>query len=224
MKKLQKNKLIVILLIFIAILFISNKSYAKSYEIDSMDIQATINKDGSLNVDHTLTYNFNGEYNGIYIKIPNNLDDDKYDEFRTQKTFLKDSLYNGNGVEILEVSSEGTNFNKVSNAYNGNDGVYTETLESGLRTVKVFSPSNSEKKTFNIKYKINNVTVKHNALGELYYNFINGEWECRINKLNIDIHLLKIFLLFQHHNILYFHHYNIYKIFSNIFLLNKFYS
>ena len=44
-------------------------------------------------------------------------------------------------------------------------------------------------KTFDLYYTIKNLCVKHNDVGELYYNFIGGKWECDINKLNIDIYL-----------------------------------
>lgn len=43
--------------------------------------------------------------------------------------------------------------------------------------------------TFELKYTIHNLCVKHNDIGELYYNFIGGEWETTIENLNIDIYL-----------------------------------
>ena len=58
--------------IFISILFtiilsliVGNTAQAKSYSIEDMDIQATINQDGSLNIKQEITYEFKGSYNGI---------------------------------------------------------------------------------------------------------------------------------------------------------------
>ena len=66
---MKKNikQLVIFLTILIAIIFIQNKVEAKSYYIKNMDIQANVNMDGSVDIEQTLTYNFNGEYNGIYI-------------------------------------------------------------------------------------------------------------------------------------------------------------
>ena len=38
-----------------------------------------------------------------------------------------------------------------------------------------------------LDYNIENICVKHNDIGELYYNFIGGKWDVGIKKLNIDI-------------------------------------
>ena len=63
-------KLLGIILFAIIILFVSKSTVqAKSYKIENMDIQATINKNGSVSIEQEITYNFNGSYNGIYIDI-----------------------------------------------------------------------------------------------------------------------------------------------------------
>ena len=54
--------------------------------------------------------------------------------------------------------------------------------------LKVYSPSVNERKTFTVKYILKNVCVKHNDVGELYYNFIGGEWST-IKKLEIHVYL-----------------------------------
>ena len=67
-------KQIIFLVIFIALIILTGKVQA-SYKIENMDIQATIQENGSVNVKQSMTYRFNGEYNGIYIDIPEDVDD-----------------------------------------------------------------------------------------------------------------------------------------------------
>ncbi len=189
------KKVLTIILLFIAITAIflgQNKVQAKSYEIEDMDIQATVNKDGSVKIEQKITYNFNGSYNGIYINIPYQLED-----IEAQKAVkgnkINDNLYNGKDITINEVSTikNGTKtpFNEVQFAINGHKNVYTTANEKGLKNIKIFSPSNDTTKTFKIDYTISDLCVKHNDIGELYYNFIGGAWEATIKKLNIDIYI-----------------------------------
>lgn len=195
------NKRVKILILFITILtfllILPNIAYGKSYKIENMDIRATILENGDVEINQTLLYNFKGDYNGIYIDIPYKLDSTSYDAFRKQSTILNDSLYNNDSVIINSVSeiidSSEKTYTKVTpnslSAHNGNTGVYTVSIESGIMQVKVYSPAQNENKTFNINYVLKNTCVKHNDIGELYYNFIGGNWKCKIEKLNIDIFL-----------------------------------
>ena len=156
----MKNKIlkyIVTIIIFLITIFAINEVQAKSYTIEDMDIEATILEEGSVKVEQELTFKFNGSYNGIYIDIPDSVDNDDYDKFREQTTALRDSLYNASSVQITNVSelsaAEETNYNKVSSALNGTNGVYTIENENGLKRVKVYSPSTNTKKTFSIRFK-----------------------------------------------------------------------
>lgn len=175
----------ILIIAIISIVLGQNEVQAKSYQVEDMDIQATVNDDGSVNIEQKITYKFNGSYNGIYINIPYQLEDIEAEE--------NDDLYNGKGVTVNKVSTINngveTEFNKVNSAINGNKNVYTTTTESGLQKIKVYSPSNNTTKTFKIDYIINNLCVKHNDIGELYYNFIGGAWEVEIKNLNIDIYI-----------------------------------
>ncbi len=189
----KKVKLLGIILFAIVILFISkNTVQAKSYKIENMDIQATINQDGSVSIEQELTYKFNGSYNGIYINIPYNLEDTTFEEIE-QESSIDDSFYNGTGIDVKGVylmqNGVENQFTQTDYAYNGNNNVYTITKEYDMQQIKVYSPSEDTTKTFRIDYTINNLCVKHNDIGELYYNFIGGGWEVEIEKLNIDIYI-----------------------------------
>ena len=68
--KLKTKILISLILVVLSILITNTKVQAKSYYIDDMQIEATIQENGDLQIEQTLKYVFNGEYNGIYITIP----------------------------------------------------------------------------------------------------------------------------------------------------------
>ena len=162
---------------------------ADSYSIEKMNIEATIESSGDVNIRQTITYKFNGAYNGIYINIPYVIQDAEHDEI-IENNRINDNLYTGTGVTVNNIiDSKSTVYTETGRAWNGNSGVYTTNRSNGIYSIKVYSPSEDETKTFILDYDIENLCVKHNDVGELYYNFIGGEWEVDINNLNIDIYL-----------------------------------
>lgn len=185
-----KNKILIILLIFIAFILVGKSQVqAKSYYIDDMKIQATVKENGDLQIEQTLKYVFNGSYNGIYITIPT-----KYKNQEDVISKISDNIYNASGVQVNNVATldnYGSEqiYNRVKNAYNGSWGVYTEENLYNSYKLKIFSPSTDTTKTFKINYILQNVCVEHNDIGELYYNFIGGDWQCSIKNLDIDIFL-----------------------------------
>ena len=187
-KKIQKNiiQIVIGILIFILFLLLNNKVYGKNYSINNMDIKATVLDNGDINIIQSITYDFNGSYNGIYITIPYSFYDYERDEI--DKKTNQDEIYNGTGVLVNSViDSNNTTYKEVSYASNGERGRYTVHQDREKYTIKVYSPSNNESKTFVINYNINDVCVSYNDIGELYYNFIGGKWDVGIKNLNIDI-------------------------------------
>ena len=153
-----------------------------------MQIEATVQDNGNLQVEQTLKYAFNGEYNGIYITIPT-----KYKNQEEVISKISNDIYNASGVFVQDVSliedSNEYHYSKVGSGINGNEGIYTIENTYNSYKIKVYSPSEDTKKTFKIKYILQNVCVEHNDVGELYYNFIGGDWQCSIKNLDIDIFL-----------------------------------
>lgn len=191
---MEKLKMIVIIvIIMLAIMIFQNKVEAKSYSVENMDIQATINTDGSVGIEQTLTYKFNGSYNGIYINVPYGYEDKELEDV-IQENRINDNLYNGKSVTVTGVSETGTETKEYAEvnsgmARNGMNGFYEISDKNNIKQIKVYSPSQDTTKTFRIDYTIYDLCVKHNDIGELYYNFIGGAWEVEIKNLNIDIYL-----------------------------------
>ena len=83
--KILRKILLIILFFTLFLIMLQINAYAKSYSIDNMDIQATILKNGNVNIKQSITYNFEGDYNGIYISIPYKINDIEHDEIIINK-------------------------------------------------------------------------------------------------------------------------------------------
>ena len=116
----KKIKIIILAIVFIAILFIAKDVKAKDYSIDEIDIQGTVNTDGSLSVEETIRYSFDGQYNGIYITIPHSTVDLE-DSDIVINSKLNDALYEGNSIDVqsVKIISNGTEQEINNKAYAG---------------------------------------------------------------------------------------------------------
>lgn len=190
---MKKNKILLILLAFIIIILLSSKVEANSgtYSIDEVNMDVVLQKDGSLKINEKLTYKFNGSFNGIYITIPYGINDNKYDKIRAQTSLINDSFYNAVSYKIDSVYVGNNKYQQAYSAVNGERGVYTieNDYSKKVDKIKVYSPTSNAIKTFTISYTLNNLAVKHNDIGEIYYNFIGGDWDKSIKKVNININL-----------------------------------
>lgn len=189
------KKLKIVILFFM--LFIPTK--VLGYGIDNFYINATVEKNGDLTVEEY--FNMNGEFNGMerIIKFKNN----------TSRNFNPDadsygghSLHNGDDMEIEEVRAVdinrnfdfknigGTKFNKVSYADKGDYGVYTESNDysNDGKTIRIFLPSRKNK-AFYIKYRLQNMAILHNDVGELGWNIFGRQLTESINNLVVYINV-----------------------------------
>lgn len=185
-----------IIITFILLLFfcISNIN-ASSYEIDDYKINATIKSNGDMHVEEYLKYSFSEDMNGLYRDILY-----KYN-FKNQKDNLEatSSRYQANKASNINAYMSDSDFNSLKQMtlmsedelFNGMDGVFsiTELIEDGYRkNVKVYSPIKSgNEKYVKYEYDLEDVAVKYNDKGEIYWNFVGKDWECDISNLEIQI-------------------------------------
>lgn len=185
---------IVVILIGIGIMGLYEAEVIRTYKITDFEIDAVINKDGSMTVKETTEYRFNGRYNGITITIPENINSKYYDKMTEDSindSVLSDSLYNNKGIKDVSIyvveDDKIRMFDEVGTAEIGIDSVYTISKDLGYTTYKIFEPSKNEKKTFVIEYTLEDVAVMHNDCSEIWWNFIGGGVECKISKLRLNI-------------------------------------
>lgn len=172
-------KKIVIVFIF---LFLLIPSYALADGIDNYYINSTVLKNGDLEVEEY--FELNGNYNGMERIY--------YAESSKNKKIINGVSYDGDQIEILEVRALNKNrdfnfnningllFEKVLNAKNGDFGVYKETNEINRCKIMIYLPS-TKNLAFYVKYKIKNIAILHNDIGELYWNIFDDTFRESIN-------------------------------------------
>lgn len=165
------DKLKKALLCILAILLIVVKPVVaddnRSYIISDFNVEAELNSDGSMDVEETITYDFKGEFNGIYRTI-NTEGSDGVENIH---------LYIGDSKEPIK-----EDYSQINNTY--------EILKEskGIR-LKVYSKSKDESKKFIIVYRIKNVAVKYNDVAELYWKFMGKDTDVMIENFNVKISL-----------------------------------
>ncbi|MDD2376301.1 MAG: DUF2207 domain-containing protein [Clostridia bacterium] len=196
------NKIIkLIFVILAAIMIISIALYVlkhvfnfRTLTITNFDIQALVEKDGDIKVNLLNEYKFNGKYNGVYITLPKDIND--ISSFNTTSksindSILTDTLYGNTDIKNFKVYliKDGIDIElkEVDYANLGDRYVYTKEVTNGYIKYMMYEPSSDETKSFRISYTLVNTGVKHIDAAEIYWNFIGGNYECKINKLNIDL-------------------------------------
>lgn len=164
-----------IILIFLFAIFLDFKVYAKEININSLDVNSKLLEDGSLYIEEVIDFKMSGDFNGVYREI--------------------NTKYSGGvqDIKVTELTASGEReFNKVEDAKNGQDGVY-QILKSGdIYNLKIYSPAKDTNKKFKIYYKLKNVAVKYNDIGELRYRFWGDQSENAIDRFNINLTIEKL--------------------------------
>ena len=188
-------KLLFMIILVFSVILVSSSINASSYSIKDYRIDAKIMANGNMHVEEYLKYYFSEDMNGVYRDILY-----KY-TFNGQKDNIEatSSRYQAEDIVNLKVYTSNKSFNTLEEStlalgytpYNGNDGVYTaiDNLNDGyVKNIKVFSPVDAGKyKYVKYEYDIENVAVKYNNAGEIYWNFLGDDWDVVINNLNINI-------------------------------------
>ena len=167
-------KKIIIVIIFISMLFVMPNVYAGTAYVDSINIDAKINVDGSMSVLETIHWDIQDELNGLYrdilIENPSN------------------ELNSASDILISEVVVNGQRFHySPATLQNGDNGKYNINEISGGKQIKIFTPSSDEMKTTSITYTLYDVVVKYRDIAELYWNFIGNGWDYGIYNVSIKI-------------------------------------
>lgn len=167
----MKKLLFIICFIFSSFFSNTNVNAAdKDYSIDKLNLNAEITQNGDVNVIEEITYNFQGNYNGIYRNL----------------------LMNGtSGYTITNVSVKDKNNNIVNlPSTNNEENNSYEIINSNDKTqIKVFNKSDNETKTFVFNYIIHDVAEKSADNGLLNWSFYNVENNKNINDVNLKLSL-----------------------------------
>lgn len=166
----MKKLISIILLFMIFIIPVRVKADTKSYDIDKLVEKAVIAENGDIYVEEELSYNFKGDFNGVY------------------RSLLKKGAEGYTITEVL-IRDKDDKVIPVEQSGSSNNNTYEITDTGSEFKIKLLSKSSNESKTFIIRYIIHGAVVKTDASGELYWSFYTVENGVPIKDFQLHISL-----------------------------------
>ncbi len=161
MRRISTICMAIFLLTFLNVSYL----YAKSYKIIKIEIIATVNLDGSIDIQEFRTYKFKGKFRWADYRKP-------------VKGFDSVVNFELRDEDIIYHSSSGKE-NGTYQVSNSNDEFY----------VKWFYGARNESKTFILSYKLTNILNIYPDVAELYYQFVGDEWDHGAREVNVIVKL-----------------------------------
>ncbi|NLY42528.1 MAG: DUF2207 domain-containing protein [Clostridiaceae bacterium] len=175
LRKISGIAILVFALVFASISMICfplGAAAEESLVISRWMVDARISEAGDLNITEDITFKFNDKFNGVFRDIG-----------------LK-GTFGVSDISVQEImGTTGKEYVHVEDAKKGDSGVFLIKEESDKIRIQIFSPSEDQEKTFRINYKVKNVAVRYNDVGELYYKFLGDENETPIDIFKVIIRL-----------------------------------
>src|SRR3989339_239815 len=161
---------------------------AKSYALAPVNLDFTLNANGSMDVVETRDYNFSGDYTFAYQTIGKSGGEitqtgrnDSYviDHIRVCESLTPPSCYRL--LSPTEVA--GADNTRPENTYYIRD-------DGDSWYVKWFYRAGDETKSFILAYTVNNALTRQTDVDELYWTIIGDQWEIGQSAITANFHLL----------------------------------
>lgn len=141
-----------------------------AYEIERLDIVANIERDGSLEVEERVIYDI-GEINGILY----NIDALGYGKFTDLQIFYEDD----------------GEFKQARNNTAPSEGNFTVSVDDGLYKIKLYAPSQNERKEFIFRYNLTRGVTVYRDIAQLNRKMVGKEWQNSIGNISVTVYLPK---------------------------------
>ena len=164
---------VVLIVAMVALAATARPAYARDYSIDRVDMEATIQSDGSLTVVETRAFNFDGHFNGVYWDI-------------------SQGEYEGRTIEVDIVRAgvlEDGSFIAFSEGYNEDNHTYEVNDHYDYTELKLFNQADDEIVYFQIEYTLSNLVGRHEDAAELYWKFVSDGWQVESENVTCIVHL-----------------------------------
>ena len=176
---MKKNILRIFLFLIISIV-----SFAASFNISDLNVEAKLQKDGSMLVSEAVTYDID-EINGVYFDI----DAKGYGGITSLKVFEDEGHYENNVISYREV-----------------DPVNYEVTESdGVYRIKLYSRNNNNVRTFKFVYTLPEAIKVYDDVAQLNRKMVGQDWQQGISTVRVTIEL-PVSKDYDNSNILVFGH------------------
>ena len=139
-----------------------------AYEIESLDIVANIERDGSLEVEERVIYDI-GKINGILY----NIDALGYGKFTNLQIFYEDD----------------GEFKQARNNTAPSEGNFTVSVDDGLYKIKLYAPSQNERKEFIFRYNLTRGVTVYRDIAQLNRKMVGKDWQNSIGNISVTVNL-----------------------------------
>ena len=167
-----------ILRIFLFFL-ISTVSFAASFRIEKLDIEANLQKDGSMVVSEAVTYDID-EINGVYFDI----DAKGFGELEYIQVFEDDST---GGFKEVDSSN------------------YEVSVSDELYRIKLYSKNHNNRRTFKFVYKLPEAITVYDDVAQFNRKMVGKEWQQGIKYITAKV-IIPVSVSYDNSNILVFGH------------------
>ena len=172
---MKKNILRIFLFFLISIV-----SFAASFRIEKLDIEANLQKDGSMVVSEAVTYDID-EINGVYFDI----DAKGFGELEYIQVFEDDST--GGFKEVVDSSN------------------YEVSVSDELYRIKLYSKNHNNRRTFKFVYKLPEAITVYDDVAQFNRKMVGKEWQQGINYITAKV-IIPVSASYDNSNILVFGH------------------
>ena len=171
---MKKNILRIFLFFLISIV-----SFAASFRIEKLDIEANLQKDGSMVVSEAVTYDID-EINGVYFDI----DAKGFGELEYIQVFEDDST---GGFKEVDSSN------------------YEVSVNDELYRIKLYSKNYNNRRTFKFVYKLSEAITVYDDVAQFNRKMVGKEWQQGINYITAKV-IIPVSASYDSSNILVFGH------------------
>ena len=171
---MRKNILRIFLFLIISIM-----SFAASFRIEKLDIEANLQKDGSMVVSEAVTYDID-EINGVYFDI----DAKGFGELEYIQVFEDDST---GGFKEVDSSN------------------YEVSVSDELYRIKLYSKNHNNRRTFKFVYKLPEAITVYDDVAQFNRKMVGKEWQQGINYITAKV-IIPVPVSYDNSNILVFGH------------------
>ena len=172
---MRKNTLRIFLFFLISIV-----SFAANYRIEKLDIEANLQKDGSMVVSEAVTYDID-EINGVYFDID-------------AKGFGE--------LEDLQVFEDDPNTSSFKEVDTSN---YEVSVSDELYRIKLYSKNQNNIRTFKFVYKLPEAIKVYDDVAQFNRKMVGQEWQQGINYITAKV-IIPVSASYDNSNILVFGH------------------
>ena len=171
---MKKNILRIFLFFLISIV-----SFAASFRIEKLDIEANLQKDGSMVVSEAVTYDID-EINGVYFDI----DAKGFGELQYIQVFEDDST---GGFKEVDSSN------------------YEVSVSDELYRIKLYSKNHNNRRTFKFVYKLPEAIKVYDDVAQFNRKMVGKEWQQGIKYITAKV-IIPVSVSYDNSNILVFGH------------------